>query len=168
MAAMTTGVEIREARPEEYEAAGEVSVEGYREFYAASLGTYADHLRDVTWRVKAGGVVLVAVVGDEVVGTVTYVADFSSELAEHQRPGEAAIRMLSVAPSAKRRGIGRALSEACIERARAEGKRGIVLHADEIMKAARALYEELGFRRDPDRDFAPDDETWLVCYVLDL
>lgn len=164
---MTTGVEIREARPDEYEAAGEVAVETYREFYRAALGSYEEHLRDAAARAKAG-MLLVAVVDGRVLGSVSYVPDAASDLATRsQKPDEASIRMLSIAPEAKRRGIGRALSQACIARARAEGKRRVVLHADEIMTAARELYESLGFKRDPDRDFSPD-QTWLVCYVLDL
>lgn len=160
-------IEIREARPAEYAAAGEVAVEGYREFYGDSLSYYAEHLRDVETRAKAS-TILVALQDGVVVGTVTYVADFDSPMAEDQRPDEASVRMLSVLPSYMRRGIGRALSVACIERARADGKRAIVLHADEIMNASRALYEGLGFVRDPSRDFRPDAETFLVCYVLTL
>lgn len=160
-------MEIREVRPEEYEAAAGVAVEGYAEFYREALGYYAGHLRDVAAR-AAGAVVLVAVEDGEVLGTVSYVPDASSPFAQHQSDGEASIRMLAVGPKHKRRGIGTALSQACIDRARSEGKRAIVLHADEIMGTSRRLYERLGFRRDPGRDFAPDDETFLVCYVLDL
>jgi ribosomal protein S18 acetylase RimI-like enzyme len=167
MPVMTAAVEIREARPEEYGSAGEVSVEGYREFYGASLGSYEDHVRDVAAR-AACATILVAVAGGEVLGAVAYVGNAGSELATRfQMPDEGCIRMLAVAPDVQRRGIGRALSEACIARARAEGKRRVVLHADATMTAARDLYESLGFKRDPDRDFSPD-ETWLVCYILDL
>lgn len=163
---MSPMIEIREASPAEHAEAGDVAVAGYAEFYGEMLGSYADHLRDVAGR-AATDLVLVAVDGGRIVGTVTYVPDASSPSAR-QHGDEASIRMLSIAPEAKRRGIGRALSLACIDRARRDGKRAIMLHADEIMKPARALYESLGFRRDPGRDFAPDDQTWLVAYVLDL
>ncbi len=161
-------IEIREATPADYADAGEVAVEGYREFYREALGSYADRLRDVRARAE-GATVLVAVTGvGEIAGVVTYVSDPTSPFAQHQETDEASIRMLSVAPKHKRRGIGRALSEECIVHARKDGKRAVVLHADEIMNAARALYESLGFVRDPARDFRPDDETNLVCYVLAL
>ena len=158
-------LEIREILPSDYAAAGEVAVEGYREFYRERLGSYGDHLRDVESRAR-DAVVLVAIDEGMVSGVVTYVADATSPFAQHQMESEASIRMLSVAPAHKRRGIGRALSVACIERARADGKRAVVLHADEIMIPARALYQSLGFARDPGRDFRPDDETVLLCYVL--
>jgi ribosomal protein S18 acetylase RimI-like enzyme len=159
-------MEIREARPEEFAAVGEVAVEGYRDFYGRRLGDYGERLRDIATR-SAGAVVLVAVEDGEILGTVTYVPDPSSPFAQHVRDGEASIRMLSVAPAHKRKGVGRALSVACIERARSEGRRSIVLHADDIMEGARRLYEGLGFRRDPARDFEPDEDTLLLCYVLD-
>lgn len=154
-------------RPAEYAAAGEVAVEGYREFYRERLGSYADHLRDVASR-AAGATVLVAVEDGSVLGTVTYVGDPGSPFAQHRREDEASIRMLSIDPKHKRRGLGRALSIACIERARAEGKRAVVLHADAIMRASQLLYEGLGFRRNPGGDFRPDDQTLLLCYTLDL
>lgn len=160
-------LEIREARPEEFAAAGGVAVAGYAGFYGADLGYYEDHLRDVGAR-TAGALVLVALEASEVVGTVTYVSDEASPFASHQREGEGSIRMLAVAPAYKRRGIGRALSLACLERGRAEGKQAVILHADEVMRAARTLYEGLGFRRDPARDYRPDDVTFLLCYVRDL
>ena len=160
-------IEIREARPEEYGAAGEVAVAGYAEVYD-DLGYYEARLRDVATR-ATGGVVLVALDGDEVVGTVTYVSGAASPLAtRQQKEGEGSIRMLAISPAHKRRGIGRALSLACVERARAGGKQAVIVHADEVMRAARTLYEGLGFRRDPARDYRPDDVTFLLCYVRDL
>lgn len=167
MAAVTPGVEIREARPDEYTAAGEIAEAGYRDFYGEALGSYADDLRDIAGRAK-GGTVLVAVERGEVVGSVTYVGDASSPLGRSQASDEASFRMLSIRPDAKRRGLGRAMTQECIARARAEGKRAIILHADEIMDGARALYESLGFERDPSRDWSPDEQTRLVCYTLAL
>lgn len=160
-------MEIRSPRPSEYEDAADVAVAAYAGFYGDDLAGYEGPLRDVAGRMRDADV-LVAVVDGAVAGTVTYVGDAGSPLAEHQREGEASIRMLAVAPAFARRGIGRALSLACIERARTEGKRAVVLHADEAMAASRALYEGLGFRRDSGRDYRPDRITFLVAYVLPL
>ena len=160
-------VEIREVRPDEYEVAGALTVEAWRDFYGEDLGYYADKLRDFADRAK-DAMLLVALEDDVIVGTVTYVPDPSSRSAVLLRDDEAQIRMLSVAPSHKRRGIGRALSLACIERARAEGKRRVVLHADQIMDASQRLYENLGFKRDPERDLQADEQTFVLCYVYEL
>jgi len=160
-------MDIREARPDDYDAAGDVAVAAYGEFYGANLGSYGGHLRDVATRAR-GAVVMVAIDEGHVVGTVTYVPEASSPYAEGLRPGEVGIRMLAVAPGHKRRGVGRALSLACVERARGEGRSAVVLHADQIMDASQQLYRSLGFRREPTRDFRPDEVTFLVCYVLEL
>ncbi|GAC1420881.1 MAG: hypothetical protein NVSMB57_14660 [Actinomycetota bacterium] len=160
-------MEIRPIRAEEISAAGEVAVAGFAEFYKEDLGYYAGRLRDVASRIQ-GGEVLVAVEDGTVAGTVTYIGNFDSPFAEKMDAGEAGIRMLAVHPRFMRRGIGRALSQACIERARSEGKDAIVLHADEIMKISQSLYESLGFVRDPERDYAPDDTTFLIAYRLPL
>ena len=110
---------------------------------------------------------LVAVDAGSIAGTVTYVGDASSALAR-QHEGEASILMLAVSPQFKRMGVGRALSIACVERARTEGKRAIVLHADEIMHSSQRLNESLGFRRERARDYVPEDGTRLLGYVLEL
>jgi ribosomal protein S18 acetylase RimI-like enzyme len=160
-------IEIREATPEDYAAAGDAAVAGYAAHYGADLGYYEERLRDVAGRAD-GATVLVAIDGGEVVGTVTYVRDATSPSASHQHDDEASIRMLAVKPSHARRGIGRALSAACIDRARADGKGAVSLHADEVMQASQRLYQSLGFHRDPSRDYRPDEITFLRCYVLDL
>jgi ribosomal protein S18 acetylase RimI-like enzyme len=160
-------LEIRPARPDEYAQVGALVVAAYRAFYGGELGTYGRHLADVATRAREA-IVLVATAGGTVVGSVTYVPDTASPYAEALRDGEAAIRMLATDPAWQRRGVGRALSVACIERARAAGRCALVLHADEVMVVARHLYEALGFRRDPSRDFWPDAHTQLRCYSLKL
>src|SRR6185437_10494941 len=77
------------------------------------------------------------------------------------------IRMLAVSPSAHRRGVGRRLVEACIDRARADGRSRIVLHTAASMTAAQALYVGLGFVRAPHLDrLVP--AAHLMAYTLDL
>jgi AcrR family transcriptional regulator len=158
---------IREVLPAEHAEAARVTIDGYASDYGEDLGYYAAHLGDIAGRVRDAAV-LVALVDGQIAATVTYVQNHDSPLAEHQRSDEASIRMLSVAPSHRRQGLARALTEACIARARTDGKRRVALHADEAMQPARRLYEGLGFQRDPERDYAPDAQTWLHAYVLDL
>ena len=160
-------IEIREAAPDEFATAGAVAVEGYEGFYGPNLGPYQEQLRDVAGRAAASAV-LIAVDDGVIVGTDTYVGDATSTYAAHQRDDAASIRMLAVRPTHTKRGIGRALSVACIERARRDGKRAVSLHADDVMAVSQRLYESLGFRRDSGRDYRADDGTVLLCYVLDL
>jgi ribosomal protein S18 acetylase RimI-like enzyme len=61
-------------------------------------------------------------------------------------PGlECYLAELYVVPERRRHGIGRALLDACIELARAEGADYIMLGTGEDDVGARALYESFGF-----------------------
>jgi ribosomal protein S18 acetylase RimI-like enzyme len=71
-----------------------------------------------------------------------------------------------VSPDARGRGVGRRLMDACIEMARAAGKRRLTLNTTEDMAAARALYEGMGFSRRPDKVW--DDGFRLLSYELKL
>jgi ribosomal protein S18 acetylase RimI-like enzyme len=71
---------------------------------------------------------------------------------------EAHLQELYVAPALRGRGIGRALLEATIERARAEGATGIDLNTGETDTAARRLYESMGFTN---REGRPDGPAML-------
>ena len=160
------GVGVREARPEEYARLGELVVAAYRSLPEFDEPGYEPELRDVARRAREA-VVLVAVdgVGDAPLGCVTYVPGPESPWAELLEPGEAGIRMLAVDPGARGRGAGTALTRACLERARAEGRATIVLHSLAYMRAAQAIYTRLGFARQPDRDWEPVPGIHLLGFA---
>jgi ribosomal protein S18 acetylase RimI-like enzyme len=119
----------------------------------------------------AGADVLVAVddeTGGMVVGGVTYAPDPSSTSAEFSDPDAAGIRMLAVAADAQGRGVGEALTRACVDRARAAGRGQIVLHSTDRMATAHRLYERLGFVRDTSIDWEGEPGLWLRGYRLRL
>jgi predicted N-acetyltransferase YhbS len=64
--------------------------------------------------------------------------------------------------------VGEELVRACIERARGDGRGRLVLHSTPSMTTAHRLYERLGFRRAPGRDFAPVPAVPLLGFELDL
>ena len=66
------------------------------------------------------------------------------------------------------RGVGRALTDACLSRARAEGRKRLVLHTGSWMPAAIALYQKMGFARRPELDFAPAPGIDLIAYSFEL
>lgn len=168
-----TTVEVREARTAaEVDAAGRVTVAANAEFAPADPGDpfaptwrrYLVSMADAAGRATDGGVLLVAVEDGRVVGTVTlYLADGS----EQWRPGDAMFRFLAVDPAARGRGVGRALFRACLERARAAGKRRMALHTTEWMTTARAMYERAGFRREPEGDLKLPG-LQIIAYAADL
>lgn len=55
------------------------------------------------------------------------------------------IRFVSVHPDFGGRGIGRYLTQQCIDTARKNGEKIIALHTSEMMEKAISLYEKLGF-----------------------
>ncbi len=161
-------VTVREIRPDEHDALGRLVVDSYRDDDPSVLDDgYAEELADVATRARQG-TVLVALAGDELLGGVTYVSDRSSPLAEMDVPDAASFRMLGVSPAAQRRGAGRALVEACVARARAEGRHEIIIHSTRSMGRAHRLYERLGFRRDPSLDWWPVQTVELIAFRLDL
>lgn len=158
-------MEVREARPADLVAAGEVVAAAYVHDLSVSAG-YVEHIRDATTR-AGQAVVLVAVEGDVVLGSVTYAAG-GTAMAQRAALGEAELRMLGVDPSARGRGIGEALVRACIERARAAGLQRVVLSTQPQMRAAHRLYERLGFVRREDLDWTPEPDVCLIGYELTL
>jgi GNAT superfamily N-acetyltransferase len=99
---------IRRARPEEYPTIGGIAARAYLGDGLLDFGesdAYLVKLRDVAGRAAVADV-LVAVEGDRVLGSVTFVAD-GSPMADFARAGEAEIRMLAVAREARGRGAGK-------------------------------------------------------------
>jgi ribosomal protein S18 acetylase RimI-like enzyme len=64
--------------------------------------------------------------------------------------------------------VGELLVRECLDRARAAGKRRMVLSTDPRMAAAHRLYTRLGFTRLPERDWAPRPGIDLLVYALEL
>jgi len=169
-------MEVRRARPDEYDAIGELIVDAYRDLRGgATLGDYEQELRAVADR-AAECVVLVGVdEGDVVLGTVTYVPGPDTGMSEFTDRDAAGIRMLAVRPSDQGKGVGKVLTDASISCARRDGYARIILHSTEIMRVARAMYERVGFVAAPDLDIlitepphSTESPLRLIAYVLTL
>ena len=154
-------ISVRVARPADVPDAGDVVAHAYQADLSVS-DSYLAQLRDAESR-AAQALLLVAVDGDTVVGSITY-ARAGTPLAQRARPDEAELRMLGVAPAARGRGIAEALVRACLEQARADGASGVVLSTQTQMAAAQRLYERLGFQRRPERDWVPEPGVYLLAY----
>jgi GNAT superfamily N-acetyltransferase len=170
-AAGRAAVEIREARtPEEQAAAGRVTEEAYAEFTPhytpEDWAFYARTLPDTRSRVEQGTLLIAVDETGEVVGTVTLYLE-PQPTSGHWRPDDAVFRFLAVRPDRRGLGIGEALFQECLRRARAAGKRRMALQTTEHMVAARAMYERAGFVRDPEGDLVARGFS-LIAYALRL
>jgi ribosomal protein S18 acetylase RimI-like enzyme len=157
---------VEPARPEDYTRIAQLTVDVY---VGGGLATpaYAPELADVAGRAARSELLVVRDPAGQVVGSVALVltGDFGNVITSDE---EAAFRMLVVDPALQGRGIGDLLVRTCLERARAAGKRRMVISTDPLMTTAHRLYERLGFTRLPERDWCPQPGVDLLVYSLEL
>lgn len=160
---------IRTARTDELTAVGQLTVDS---FAAGPYGATTDPdrlalLRDAAGRAAAGEL-LVAVdpsmdqppraADDPRTGTLVGTASLlraGSGYARTARAGEAELRLLAVAATARGRGIGAALMHAALARAAAWGMVALVVDTGPANLTAQRLYHRLGFERQPSREQGP-------------
>lgn len=78
----------------------------------------------------------------------------------------AVIRFVTVNPAFGGQGIGRQLTEMCIEYAMKDNEKVIALHTSEMMNSARHIYESIGFKKL--REIEPRFEKKYWLYTLDI
>lgn len=166
-------MEVRTVAPTEVElcaALGEIVVSAYV-FLPGHVPepAYEVELADVVGRAAMPATtVLAAFERYTTLGCVTYVAGPASPMAEHDDPDAASFRMLGVAPGSQRTGAGRLLVEACVQRARDDGRARVLLHSTPWMTGAHRLYDSFGFVRDPAMDWTPAPDVPLLGLRLEL
>jgi GNAT superfamily N-acetyltransferase len=124
---------------------------------------YIDRSADVWSRMNDAELILAEVEG-QLLGTVTFYPEGSAYAGEDWPKGWPGIRLLAVVPEGRGQGIGHALIDECIRRARARGAAAVGLHTTEQMAVAKAMYERMGFVRVPTYDFGLE----VLAYRLDL
>jgi GNAT superfamily N-acetyltransferase len=156
-------VVVRDARPEEHEAIGELTVAAYQGLVTDG---YAEVLRDVPLR-AAESAVLVGELDGRVAGTVTLVPPTADERWRNSdEPDAGTIRMMGVAPEYRGHGVGSALVAACIDRSREAGWRQLALVTTADMRSALPIYLAAGFVPDPSLDKIVNDDMLLLGYRL--
>jgi DNA-binding MarR family transcriptional regulator/GNAT superfamily N-acetyltransferase len=123
------------------------------EILAAFVKTF-DSRREAAW---------IAEVRGQIVGSV-FLVRASDEIAK--------LRLLYVEPSVRRLGIGSRLVTLCVEGARARGYSTLTLWTNDVLVAARRIYEATGFRltgEERHRSFGKDliGQTWELSLAAD-
>ncbi len=164
---------LRPARPDEADAVGALTVAGYdADAYLTLPDGSFDHeyggwLADGATRAR-DGVLMVAVDGEQLLGTVTWCPPGSPFREISTRDDQAEFRTLSVAPEARGRGVGSALVDWCITEARTTGLSEILICSLPEMLPAHRLYESRGFVRRPELDWTPFPDVVLWGFSLAL
>lgn len=158
---------VRRAAESELADVGRITVEAYRDDgFLAEDHDYLDELADAGIRARDAEV-WVAVDDSGVLGSVTF-CPVGSPFAEVAEAGEGEFRMLGVARRARRRGIGEALVRRCVERSEELGYDAVVMSSMAEMATAHRVYERLGFRRLPERDWSPVEGVDLLAFTRSL
>ncbi|MFF2245886.1 GNAT family N-acetyltransferase [Arthrobacter sp. NPDC058130] len=112
------------------------------------------------WVADAAGAVVAAV-------TPTFAGQPYSEIA---RENELEFRMLAVDPAVQGNGVGRAVVRRVIDHARSlPDITAISITSATFMERAHGLYESLGFRRVPARDwYVPGEDVLLWVFRLEV
>ena len=159
-------VTIREAADDELDTVSSLIVDAYAE-YAAQMSpdawsSFANEIANVRGRM-GDATLLVAEQDGNIVGSVTVFSGWRGA-----QEGTAGVRLLSVPPDKRGGGVGRALMEGSIQRAREAGKHRIVLTTTQEMAAIRELTESMGFVREPALDHEPAPGVRYQGYALEI
>ncbi|MEV0391595.1 GNAT family N-acetyltransferase [Polymorphospora rubra] len=164
-----SSVLVRLAEPAEFDTVARLTLAAYEaDGQLKDDRSYAPTLADVATRAGAGEL-LVAVdeASGRLLGSVTFVLP-GSRYAELSGAGEAEFRMLSVDPAAQGRGVGEALTRACLSRAAALGCHAVVISTRTFTEPAHRLYHRVGFVRTPAADWSPVPGVDLIAWRYDL
>ncbi|MFB7891878.1 GNAT family N-acetyltransferase [Microbacterium sp. NPDC056044] len=158
---------IRPVRPEEYARAGDVTAQAYLASYDGLTDEYVASMRDVAARASDGDVWIAVEPDGEILGTV-WVARPGRPLSEMAQPGETDFRQLAVAPAARGRGVGEALTRHVLDLARERGSHRVVMNSGAEMTGAHALYVKLGFVRLSEREGLVEVQPgrWIELYAF--
>ena len=160
---MVTNLNIREVKRSEYTLLGELMVDVY-----SSLDGFPTRIEQPAYyemlinigilNEEEDTMVLVAESLEKgLVGGVVYFGDmasYGSGGTATQERNASGIRLLGVDPKSREMGVGKALTNTCIQLAIDRGHNQVILHTTQAMQVAWNLYLNMGFERSPDLDFS--------------
>jgi GNAT superfamily N-acetyltransferase len=153
---------IRNAQPAEFNDIGKLMVRVYSQLegfpkedeqpnYYKTLLNIGDFIH------KPGTELLVAVSSEQtIVGGVLFfnnMQHYGSGGTATTEKNAAGFRLLAVDPQVQGKGIGKLLTQACIQKTKDQQLPQLIIHSTKAMQTAWKMYEAIGFRRSADLDF---------------
>ncbi len=159
-------MEVRNAKPEEFEAIGKLMVKVYSKLEGfpkkSDQPEYYKLLLNVGDLTNKENTELIVAISDDgnIVGAVVYFSDlknYGSGGTITEIKNSSGFRLLAVDPRERGQGIGKLLSIECIKRAKKINQNNLFIHSTASMKIAWGMYERLGFKRYKEIDFMQED-----------
>lgn len=172
----SVAVSIRAATESQIDDIADLLLASYDEFAPApgdpleeSWAEYRLEIADVRSRFQIGEH-LVIDEGGKMIATATFFPDGSHPHlgADAWPAGYSSMRLLAVHPSQRGRGLGRILTQACIDRASAHGSDYLGLHTTRLMTVAQDMYQRMGFTRFEANDIPVAPDFVVVAYRLPI
>jgi len=159
---VNTKYSIRDAREDEFSKIGKTMVRVYSQLEGfptqEEQPAYYNMLANIGNLTNSPQTRLLAAISPEgkIGGAVVYFGDMkhygSGGTATCER-NAAGFRLLAVDPDTRGNGLGKLLTNACIQAAKDAGLNQMIIHSTEAMQVAWGMYERIGFKRSDDLDF---------------
>ncbi len=167
---------IREAKLSEFESIGTLLVKVYSQLKGfpspEEQPAYYERLRNVGQFIELPKTKLLVALTPEgsIGGAVVYFGDMShygSGGTATKEKNAAGFRLLAVEPLYRGQGLGKLLTESCIQLAMSEKQHQLIIHSTKAMQTAWNMYENMGFVRSLDLDFL-QGELPVFGFRMDL
>lgn len=153
---------VRKAIDSEFREIGELMVDAYSNLPGfltiETAPEYFDKLKNIGELTQNPSVKIFAAVSNEneIGGAVVYFSDmkfYGSAGTATQVRNAAGFRFLAIHHNFRGHGLGKLLTNYCLEYAKGEYQKQLVIHTTNAMKIAWGMYERMGFKRSEDLDF---------------
>lgn len=158
----TNQIHIRNAKPEEFNAVGSILIDVYSSLPGFPNKevhpTYYEYLQNVGPLSLEQPIELIVAVSEtvDILGCVVFYHDvkyYNSGGTVTQQKNCCGFRLLAVTPKARGLGIGKKLTNYCIDKAKSSNSEYLIIHTTNAMRIAWKMYNRMGFKRAEDLDF---------------
>ena len=153
---------VREAQPSEFKQIGELMVNVYSQLKGfptpSEQPNYYKMLKNIGDLTENSKAKLLVAVSDnnKIVGGVLYfdnMKNYGSGGTATLEKNAAGFRLLAVDTTIRGKGIGKLLTNTCIQLAKDTNQSQLIIHSTKAMQIAWKMYEKIGFKRSENLDF---------------